>query len=268
MMNVTFGNDRPGALNENFTGFGAFDSDDITLSNNTFSNIGGGAGFVSTNNITVRNNTFHDLRIDGIDFSGAQDGLIENNSFSDFYHQTSDHSDFIQFWATAGLRSNENIVIRNNFMVQGNGIDAQGIFMTSAADNMNKNILIENNVIYQSGFHGISISTASGVTIRNNTVISPPDTPTGYDVWISVSGATNVSVQNNISNIFTLDASASQSGNIVGYRATVPWNVGSYESHIYGELFKNGAPQRYSNQPINFESNFSAGANINNIGAQ
>ncbi|MCR9212725.1 MAG: VCBS domain-containing protein [Proteobacteria bacterium] len=214
VFNSTFGNDRAGALNEGFGGISIKNSDDIELSGNEFKNLKNGVGASYSTNLVFENNDFHDIRSDGFTFASVQGVLLEGNSFTDFYHQDGDHSDFIQFWTPGD--ANEDIIIRDNIMTQGNGYNSQGIFMTSGSE-PTKNVLIENNIIYQSGFHGITVSGGENIQVLNNTVVSPPDTETGYTVWIRLSDATNSVVEGNVANSINIvgDSQVTESNNIL-----------------------------------------------------
>lgn len=254
--NSTFGNSaRPNALNEGFTGLAIARSTEVTLSNNEFFNLSNGAGIGSSSNLTIIGNEFHDIRADGFTFNSVQDVLIEGNSFTDFFHQPGDHSDYIQFWTPSGKAANENIIIRDNIMTQGEGTSTQGIFMTSG-DSPTKNVLIENNIIYQSGFHGITVSGGEDIQVLNNTVVSPPDTDTGHTVWIRLSNSDGV-IEGNIANSVVIagDSNVTESNNI---RAKIDAETGVYS---YDDVFVNTLA-RYSDQPGDFivSDNFDMGA--------
>ncbi|MCF8466238.1 MAG: VCBS domain-containing protein [Sneathiella sp.] len=259
------GNDVDGAIYGGFIGAIVKNSQDITIENTEFHNLSGGAGFISSNGVNVIDSEFYDIRSDGITFSGVQDVIIDGNYFHDFYHLTGDHSDYVQFWATAGLQANEDILIKNNLMVQGDGYDTQGIFMTATSDLPLDNVVIENNVIYQSGYHGISISTANDVSVSGNTVISPVDSASGYEVWVSLSNVTNGVVEDNISNSFIYNnSSVSESGNVVAYGSTVPWNAGSNPTYSYDDIFVDNNLNIGSVDATDFtvENGYNAGADV------
>ncbi|MEX0827635.1 MAG: right-handed parallel beta-helix repeat-containing protein, partial [Haliea sp.] len=258
---------RSTGMAEGFAGLIVKNSNNITVEDSEFTNMSGGAGFVSSNGITILNNEFHDIRADGVAFSGVQGVEIDGNYFHDFYHTAGDHSDYVQFWVTAGLQSNEDITITNNLMTQGNGYDTQGIFMTATSGQPMQNVVIENNIIYQSGYHGISVTNANGVEINDNTVISPPDSASGFSVWIAMTGVTNGVLENNISNSFVLNGSSvSQSGNVVAYDSTVPWNAGSYPTYSYDQIFANDMNIKSVNaDDFALSSGFNVGAAIENL---
>ncbi len=258
---------RSTGMAEGFTGLIVKNSNGITVEDSEFTNMSGGAGFISSNNINIFNNEFHDIRVDGVTFSGVQGVEIDGNYFHDFYHTTGDHSDYVQFWVTAGLQSNVDIVITNNLMTQGNGYDTQGIFMTATSGQPMQNVVIENNVIYQSGYHGISVTNANGVEINDNTVISPPDSATGFEVWIAMTGVTNGVLENNISNSFVLNGSSvSQSGNLVAYDSSVPWNAGSYPTSSYDQVFVNDMNiNSVHADDFALSAGINAGADISNL---
>ncbi|MAL79179.1 MAG: hypothetical protein CMN55_08725 [Sneathiella sp.] len=267
--NNTFGNDVDGAMYNGFYGIRVTASEDVTVEDNEFKNLHTGAHFRDSNGLTVTGNEFHDLRTDGATFTGVQNVMIDGNSFKDFYHVEGDHSDYVQFYATTGLQANTDITISNNLMVQGNGYDAQAIFMTSTAALPMENVAITNNIIYQSGWHGITVGITDGLEISENTVVSPPDSASGYIVWIQVNGVTNGVIENNISNSYYIEnSSVSDNGNIVAYIDSPPWNVGSNPAYSYSELFNSNLTIR-SVDADDFEtgSRFNVGVDINLLSA-
>ncbi len=201
--NSVFGNDVAGHRDLGFGGLSVGDSSNITVENNEFHNIRNGAGFATTTDITFSDNYVHNIRENGATFASVENVDIKNNYMTDIYHLADDHADYIQFWTLTGQGGNKNIVIQDNLLVQSDGGDSQGIFMRADNDTRYENVVIKNNVIYQSGFHGITIEYADGVEISENTVISPPDTPRG--VWIMVSNASDVDLTNNLTNSLNLD---------------------------------------------------------------
>jgi parallel beta-helix repeat protein len=72
-------------------------------------------------------------------------------------------------------------IIRGNFFDAGDTRSVQTIFMrnkraegTGDLDLYYKNILIEDNVIYNGHWHGISVGETVGLTIQNNTILHNP----------------------------------------------------------------------------------------------
>jgi len=219
-----------GMQNSGLIGLYVDSSENVSVKDSEFTNTARGAIFSNTNGIKVEGNNVHNLQTDGFNFVGVTDVLIDKNTFGDFYPQEGDHADYIQFWLVGAKQDTENVTIRNNFMAQSGGDRVQGIFITGTDEFTNKNFVIENNSVFQSGYHGISISSVEDLMIQNNTVISSDD---GRDTWIKVGNATNAQILNNITNLVLLDAENTvvSEGNIIakpdGIRGTA-----------YTDLFK------------------------------
>ncbi|MEL7258982.1 MAG: right-handed parallel beta-helix repeat-containing protein, partial [Pseudomonadota bacterium] len=135
----------------------------------------------TSTDVNVIGNNIHAIRSDGINIGRSHDVLIENNYIHDFYAAigSEDHRDMIQI-----KRSSEDgssgITIRSNVFDMGDGNHTQTIF--AGGDNANPNdptdwhrdIVIDNNLIYNSHTHGITFSLTDGLTVTNNTLISIP----------------------------------------------------------------------------------------------
>jgi len=168
------------------------------------------------NNMVIRNNYVHNVRSDWFDFAAVKDVVIEKNEIRDtnqWRHELAsgkwDHADLIQFWTANTEIPSENIIIRWNLLHVSTWKASQSIFMRNevvdrgqAGDEMlYRNILIENNIIYNAHAHGTTVWEWDNITIRNNTYIQ------NLDQWsdtvnipaISVAdSSTNVVIENNI----------------------------------------------------------------------
>ncbi|MBY8978061.1 tandem-95 repeat protein [Rhodobacteraceae bacterium NNCM2] len=152
-------------------------STDIDVSGNTVHDVEHGAVFFSVSELVVAGNDFDNLGSDSMKFGGVSSVLIENNSGAAITMPAAgDHIDFIQFQGDG-----TDIVIRGNTLLLEEvtgfpGYPHQGIFLKDGEFN---NVLIEQNLIYTNTVNGIYIASDSGtggnVTIRQNTVLTPPD---------------------------------------------------------------------------------------------
>ncbi|MGH1424035.1 MAG: right-handed parallel beta-helix repeat-containing protein, partial [Pseudooceanicola sp.] len=132
----------------------------------------------------VRGNDFYDLRMDGMNFVGMNELLIEGNRLRRFRRAVGagDHADMIQFWTANSTRPTTDVVIRNNLLMTGDGHPTHSIFMRNEAVDKGKagiemfyrNIAIENNLIVNGHVHGITVGETNGLRIRNNTLIRAP----------------------------------------------------------------------------------------------
>ena len=129
-------------------------------------------GIVSrdSSNMHVLDNRLQNLRMDGMEVSGTFNLVFENNLCTEFHPvRPVDHPDCIQLWNDTAKRSNENITIRGNRVLRGAGGVSQGIFISGLKEGLlNKNLLIENNIIHQGMGMGIYLQRVDGAVVRNN----------------------------------------------------------------------------------------------------
>lgn len=161
-------------------------SENITVEGNEFTNWWRALTVENSKNIEVTNNEINNIRSDGMDFVDVQGVLIEDNYIHDFRasRATGDHVDMIQFWTTGTTEPSTDITIRNNVLDIGDGNWTQSIFMRNemvdtgqaGREMFYRNVLIENNTIYNSHLHGITVGATDGLVIRDNSVLHVPDT--------------------------------------------------------------------------------------------
>lgn len=195
----------------------------VSITNNTIRNIGTAIG-ISGSNILVHGNSIDHFGDDGIDFGqGTDAGTIGNIEISDNVLTNNldigdgNHNDGVQGWVLNGT-TGTNVLIDSNTVISqtdpslqfaGN---MQGI---SEFDGAWENIQITNNVVVASAYHGIALYGAHDSTIINNTVFGNWLASNGDvdDTWIGVfdnkdgTPPVNVTVRNNISNVYNLVAS-------------------------------------------------------------
>jgi Ca2+-binding RTX toxin-like protein len=181
-------------------GFGivARNMDGFTVRNSAFNELARGMQVLNSKNVEVTKNRFETLESDGINFTAVQNVMIDGNSFTDFRPLAGAHPDAIQFWTNGQTVGNSDITIRNNVMLQGNGVGPQGIFLRDETGVLPyRNVVIENNLMYGSDqWHGIAVSDAIGLRVAGNTVLSPNNDDKRY--WISVSKSQDVTVTGNV----------------------------------------------------------------------
>lgn len=196
-------------------------SSKVTISNSTFRKWWKALTGFNTTYLTLRRNQFYDIRADGMALSGIDDLTIEFNRFHTFRGGNSrDHRDMIQLMRTTN-RGSSNIVIRDNIFDIGAGDYTQTIFMGKSGKDTNdpllrhKNVLIENNVIYNAHLHGISIHAADNLSIRKNSIIRVRQANDGKVTIprINVSFSTYVVIEQNVV------------GEINGYQNQRDWAV-------------------------------------------
>lgn len=196
------------------TGFGlnVSNSSNITLKKSEFFDWHRAAVFGSVDKLNISENEIYHIRSDGFDFADVKDVLIERNYFHDFLAATGsgDHPDMIQFWTSGTTEPSERIVIRNNILNSAGGDETQSIFIRNQEVQVNgageemfyRDIIIENNVIYNAHSHGITVGESIGVIIRNNTILH--NSASGSDGLVHVptinlvDASKSVVVENNI----------------------------------------------------------------------
>ncbi|GGE26107.1 parallel beta-helix repeat (two copies) [Gemmobacter megaterium] len=226
----------------------------MTLDGNEFHSWHRGLVVSYSYDVAITGNEVHDIRSDGMNFVAVQGVEIEGNHIHSFRasRDSKDHADMIQFWTNGTKRPSTDIVIRDNILDIADGSWTQSIFMRNEVvdsqgggkDMYYKNVLIENNTIYNSHIHGITVGEADGLTIRNNSLIRVSDSgntkDTGSGLWtpaINVKRtAENVEITGNItSNISGHDA---QPGWVVKMNAFIQ-DSNPYAPGYYGDVFIN-----------------------------
>ncbi|WP_066719572.1 right-handed parallel beta-helix repeat-containing protein [Sphingomonas pituitosa] len=150
----------------------------------------------------VQGNNFHDNRMDHTNFAEMKNLVIDGNTFNGLYPIGGEHPDAIQFYTQSMSSGSSNVTIKNNVILQGDGLGTQGIFMGEENGNLPyNNVTIENNLVYLSGmYHGISVLNAQNVTVKSNTILSMPDEKS---TWIRLEKVTGT-VTNNVTDEIVL----------------------------------------------------------------
>ncbi len=178
-----------------------------------------------SNNVEILNTEITAFQGDGIRLSDVQDILIEGNNLHSPLGTRYDlnHDDMIQLWAVGEDGISSNITIRGNIINSGVGSGSQSIFMrnedvdggTYGEERYFENIVIEDNIIFNSNSHGITVPETNGVTIRNNTLIYN-SVAGGTSPQIQVDTlATGVLIEGNIAAAISAPTTAVISDNII-----------------------------------------------------
>jgi len=231
-------------------GFSAIGCTNLVFEDNTIYTFHRGARFDNCDNTVVRGNDVHSMRMDGMTFAQMQGVLIEDNHLHDFKRSLSsaDHADMIQFWTNGTTRPSTDIVIRHNTLDIGAGDYTQSIFMRNdlvdrglaGIEMFYRNVLIEENTIYNDHTHGITVGEATGLIIRNNSVLHANGVTEGPTGSVSVPKisvkplSTGVVIENNIS--------AAISGSDPATRP-VGW---IYSNNLLAQDTDHSAPNHYS----------------------
>ena len=130
----------------------------------------------------------------------GDNSLAEGNYSQNCFQINADHLDGLQTWADAdGILS--NVTIKNNKFIEWASSSTnplrchlQGI---SFFDGPYENIVIQNNVLSLTDYHGIAVYGGHNVQILNNTVVNNDGVDTYYP-WIYVADQKNGALPSNI----------------------------------------------------------------------
>lgn len=190
-----------------------------TLSNNSISNVRYGIG-LGGDNIVCVGNKIDRFADDALDFTSSNT-LIQRNTITNHYGQVADgnHNDGMQGWTVGGV-TNTNVVIDSNIVISSTGTSPgipamptgtgedflQGI---SIFDGVWNNVIVTNNVVVATAYHGIGLGGLSDSKVMFNTVVGLNPTPT--TTWIGIfpnkdtTPPSNVLVRNNLAQFFSLN---------------------------------------------------------------
>lgn len=192
----------------------------LTISNNYVHDIGVGITVFSAKDVVVSENLVDYVYSDFYKFGGVEDLLFENNTGGGhLYPGPTTHADFVQFQGSA-----TDAVLRGNVFLAQNNERAQGLFFSDA---YYSNILIEDNIVYSGKINAIKVVSGENITVKNNTLLSPPDV--GHDAAV-VSVPSGSVVENNI---YT-----NKSGGTAGSNIVVQYENPNGAYH-YDDLFAN-----------------------------
>lgn len=216
------------------TGLYVNTSDGFTLRDSDMTDFKIAMNIWGTDDVTIEGNSIRRMNHDGLFFGGIDGIKIEDNFIGDYRSQypSALHKDSIQFYTNKSIAPpSEDVVIRGNTIESAD--HRHGIFIfnelyragqTSA---YHRNILIEDNYIHSTNTHGITVTQADGVVIRNNTVLLNDDMGFRQIPLINVSllsrnvdiiGNTVYSVQNEANSTWEVR------GNIVEAHSRLHWD--------------------------------------------
>lgn len=158
-------------------------SKNVTIQNSEFHSLLSGVGMQraangAVENTTIKDSYFHDLRSDGIQGGDHLNTTITGNVFENFDPYTTDHADFIQYWAAYGKYGIENMQISDNVFIQTDAASVQTIFggySLRAGDSFDGNefedFSVTGNTIFSSHSHGITLQGVDGFEIVGNILV-------------------------------------------------------------------------------------------------
>lgn len=197
-------------------GIGVRGSTGISISNSTFTQLNRAITLNTSQGILVSGNTVSNVRSEGVNLAQVQNVRIIGNSFSNFHPVNGDHPDAIQAWTTGTNLPSANVVISGNLIVGSAGARMQGIFITDQTGNgalRYQGVVVTNNTLVGTSWHGITIEHADGIAITGNNVITMPD-PKIDRSWIRVADATGI-VNGNTAKQIVLGPGITSANNIL-----------------------------------------------------
>jgi parallel beta-helix repeat protein len=174
----------------------------------------------------IADNKIDNFGNDAIDLV-ASNVTIRNNTIMNGHHTTSEplHADGIQGW-TQNDAINKDVVIDGNMIIKTGDPKVSQMQGISIFDGKWDGLTISNNVVVTNVWHGIAVYGATNARIINNTVVAYD--PVNHPTWIIIKNAKNgrlshnVVVRNNITEVLTyvLDATVAVDHNIVASKIT------------------------------------------------
>lgn len=191
------------------------DGKDITISDCDISGFRRGIQTPKTDGLKVLRNYIHDLRTTPIGGGVVSNVLVQGNhlegSKPNNFGGAGDHGDFIHFWTQPSqIGPNRNIVIRDNFIEQGDGTAILGIYLDNNVNPQGfADVLIENNIIHNGNGQGLRLEDVVRGVVRKNTLLQVEGTYANAPRIRIEDGCRDIVIDNNIvANTTTGDAAA------------------------------------------------------------
>ncbi|MFX0547535.1 right-handed parallel beta-helix repeat-containing protein [Roseovarius sp. S1116L3] len=178
-------------------------SQNIVIENNDISQFESGVRFKEVDGVLFNGNEIYDFRTVSVGGSDVSNLSMENNYFHDAnpwkFGGLGDHGDFVHFW-TSGPDApvSENHYFANNIFDQGEGTAILGFLYGDNNGPGFRNVVIENNLIYNGNAQAITMQNVDGLIVRDNSLL--PSSGFEHDApQISLNeGTRNVVIENNI----------------------------------------------------------------------
>ena len=222
-------------------GFAAQDSEDIRLVDSEVHTFDFGVRIFDVDGLEILGNEVHHTRRSPLGFEG-RDVVVDGNHLHSVqphnWAADADHGDFIKLYSydTARTAPLDNIRITNNFIDQGDGFPIMGIFADPPWNGAQfRNVLIENNVIYNANFQGITLNEMDDVRVVNNTLLFTGGEEREIPGIRVNQRNSDFVVENNITGFVEVNSTA----NIVVRDNFEPQRSNPYGDNYYGDLFTN-----------------------------
>lgn len=210
----------------------------ITMKNSTFTGLGFAVVLSGPEN-NLLNNTIQGFRGDGLRVLG-NNSIIRGNRITDCVRVDNNHMDGIQSWSRDG-KPVKGLVIEGNTIIDwSNPVRAFGYCPLQGIgffDGFYDDLVIRNNVIATSTYHGISVYGVRNAEITNNTVVNSKG-ENKSSPWLAVNNhkngtpSTNVVTSNNLAMKFTGVSSAANK------RVATANSVILYPARVFQDITK------------------------------
>lgn len=212
--NVSVHGSLDGDVTNDVLGINIRDSDNVSVTNSEFQQLGRALAIGGGDNVKVINNHVHDMRSDGFDFAQVGHVQVVDNILRDFYPVGGDHPDAIQFWTSGTKSASHDILISGNVILRGDGQGTQGIFLRDQLGTLPyERVTISDNLVVGTGYNAIRVQGAKDLTLTANELVTFKD---DYKSFLLIQGADGVVAQNNraVSISFGDSVNVSESGNV------------------------------------------------------
>jgi parallel beta-helix repeat protein len=237
-------------------------SQGITIANCDISQFNVGVSLSDVGNAQILNNNFHDTRGTPLNGGSLSNVTVDGNYIHDIkpwnFGNSGDHANYIHFWTNPVYRNapNQNISITNNFLTQGSGVGVLGIHLDDDSHGLGQqNLVIENNVLYNSDPQGIRLEYAQNSTIRNNTLLQSAGDVTKAPGILMLAQTQNTLVENNIAAFIT---------NGMGAEGSAPYDTNSLTNNLFVQRQFPDLAGYYDDLFVN---PFNTGANLSDLQA-
>jgi hypothetical protein len=162
-----------GNAHDDASGINIIESQRVMVLDSSFQQLRAAITAGRSSDVVVAGNTITEVR-EGVNMSQVSGGLFERNYLSDFQPAAGDHPDFFQVHAAGTATGSQNLVFRDNVMIERSGFAIGGIFIRSEnAEHgvRHSNIVVENNFYEGTYRNAIAVSNVDGVRIKGNTVL-------------------------------------------------------------------------------------------------
>jgi hypothetical protein len=191
----------------------------VTIKNSTFTGLGFAVVLEGPQTKAV-NNSIRGFSHDGLRVLGNE-SVIKGNLITDCVRINSNHPDGIQSWSVGG-KPVDGLLIEGNAIIEwsnptkssiGCGLQGIGFF-----DGFYDNIVIRNNIVAITAYHGISVYGGRNLSIINNTVVNIGGKSVEYP-FIKIADHKNGTPPSNVTRANNLAMQFSRSDKTINFKS-------------------------------------------------